>query len=471
MLSKNTMLRGKGEAVSKITTLLTDLDKTGDVPDKIVDRPGKFFREFYEAWYENGGLEGGKPRNSIRRMRNEWLVGDSAVPSLHPKLQGEVKLRRRDVDILTRLFLARWEYVGSRRKDDAVTPDGYLPFPSLNQDQLTNSISDGIFGQKGQEKKSTILLPTMKFANSENESAILDYMTFARDADVIVTVSPRKSILGPSAQEGMRIWWHLFEDFFLDEKIDDKIFVWVIDIGSRQVEDEGSFDEYYNAGLLALHFSAFANFGSALDQKQENAGPISRRLSLPDSGKRLERWRWLKEHAAVVVPTRGNKDIEKLYQDEDEPLKTIRLQHNRLNVEHVLPRTMPSIWSKPLEDLYKTRISDLAETTLSLAYKKLPSNQITIRYLAAADKNRLDSRSDDGETLSVTAIELPSPGIRYDEAYELISFACAYRLARDRNDPETKFAMAYLKLSGCEILRIDDYIRFFGIVESDQSKI
>ena len=46
------------------------------IADCITDAPGAFLWEFYKAWVENGGQDGGKNRNSIRRMREVWLTGD-----------------------------------------------------------------------------------------------------------------------------------------------------------------------------------------------------------------------------------------------------------------------------------------------------------------------------------------------------------------------------------------------------------
>jgi hypothetical protein len=180
----------------------------------------------------------------------------------------------------------------------------------------------------------------------------------------------------------------------------------------------------------------------------------------------LERWRWLKEHAAIVIQTRGHTEIEGIYDEEDEDLKSIRLQHDRLNIEHVLPRTVPSIWAKPLEELYKNRISDLAETTLSLSYKRISEIESNIRYLAGANKQKSsrDRLGVDDEVLSM--IELPSPGSRYDEAYDLVYFASAYRLSKDRSGLDGKSAMAFLKKSGFEILRVDDFMRIFARIEN-----
>ena len=304
--------RAKAESqedlIKKIGDLLTEIDRTGTVPDEVKERPGQFLRQLYEAWYENGGKAGGKPRNSIRRMRNEWLVKDKHVRSLHPKLTGQVKFDRHDGRTLIELFLSRWEYVGSRRKDDAVTADGYVPFASQDLDCLVEVLLSAFFGPAGHENSTTILFPSYEADDVEDDPVVqysaTSYKSLISQADAVITISSRRTVVGPSPAEGMRLWWHLIKSLTRDHETKDNLFIWVIDIGSRRVEDEGSFAEYLNAGSLALHFSTLARFSSEYDQVELNIGPMGRRLSMPDDRQRLSRWQWLKTHAAVVIRTR-----------------------------------------------------------------------------------------------------------------------------------------------------------------------
>ena len=452
----------------RISILLSKIDSSGEIPEEITDRPGEFLREFYEAWYVNGGLEGGKPRNSIRRMRNEWLVGDNFVRSLHPKLKGQVKIGRRDGQRLIDLFLSRWEYVGSLRKDEAVTSDGYVPFPSNNVSDLAINLVDTIFGLDS----AVILLPKLIIDEEpEDDSATLSvrsYKSLIQDSDALITVSSRRSVLGPSASEGMRLWWHLIDDLATNNAFKEKTFIWVIDIGSRQVEDEGSFADFYNAGLLAMHFSSFANFLSEHDQDKLGYGPVGRRLSLPNDERRMKRWQWLLNHGIVIIRARGHVELSQFYEEEDAASKGMRLQNIGIDSSHALPRTVPSAWASSLSGLYDKPIEDLADATISVAYKKEGWGKTDLRYSAATSKVKYisDFFDVDQEAWSVDIIELESPGSHNDEIYRLIYFASNYRLSRGTtSDRDCMLAASFLKSIGLEVVRIDDFMSIFGIME------
>ena len=94
----------------RVTAALEETDRTGRVPAFVRENPGQFLRDMYDVWHRQGGKEGGRWRNSIRKMRDEWLVGRNTVPSLHPKLMGRVKATRSDARALIDLFLTRWRY-------------------------------------------------------------------------------------------------------------------------------------------------------------------------------------------------------------------------------------------------------------------------------------------------------------------------------------------------------------------------
>ena len=467
--------------VDDVSTLLAKVE-LGEVPREVADQPGEFLRKFYSAWYENGGKVAGRPRNSIRRMRNEWLVGEARIRSLHPKLTGQVKLSRSDCHKLITLFLARWRYVGSRRKDDIVTEDGYIPFSNTGNDKITKILISAIFDHTEKEVDDRILLPTSKADEIESDAnaqkILKSFKPRIGESDALITVSSRKTVLGPSPTEGLRLLWHLLEDFSEDELFSNTLFIWIIDIGTRQVEDEGSFDDFYNAGSLALHFSAFANFNSAHDQQMPAAfGPIGKLLSKPDDKARLDRWRWLREHGVVVVRTRGHPEIESLYQEEDEIFSEIRLQKIDVNTEHVLPRIPPSNWVKKLHKLYGTAVHDLAEATLSILYKQElwhEKDHDLLYYahssLSQAAAKRIDIDVDDWLLDTET---MPSPGKNYDDAFRSVFLAAVRRLSNDHASvgDEATFAAAYLKDIGFQVVRIEDYIKIFGVVEAIDAPI
>ena len=151
--------QGIGEAekpsrVEKISTALIDIEENNSLADCITATPGAFLWEFYKAWVENGGQDGGKNRNSIRRMRDVWLTGEHEVKSLHPKLTGKIRITKDDATSLISLFLGRWKFVGVREGDWSLTPDGYARFPCQDCKKLTKRLADAMYPEVSEHARS-----------------------------------------------------------------------------------------------------------------------------------------------------------------------------------------------------------------------------------------------------------------------------------------------------------------------------
>jgi len=89
------------------------------------------------------------------------------------------------------------------------------------------------------------------------------------------------------------------------------------------------------------------------------------------------------------------------------------------------------------------------------------------KYFALSGDVRADKENNlrDIDNYSASILELPNPGHNYDTAVGVVHFASLYRLSRGEKGGEEALSMAYLKKLGFEILRVDDYVRIFGLVE------
>src|SRR5215470_1303865 len=76
------------------------------------DAPVEFVRELAQRWKEGGGYLSGKPRHSDRYLDDLLRWQGTPIRSLTPKLVGRTNLKAADADVLVRLFLSHWEYVG-----------------------------------------------------------------------------------------------------------------------------------------------------------------------------------------------------------------------------------------------------------------------------------------------------------------------------------------------------------------------
>ncbi|MGI9503309.1 MAG: hypothetical protein ACR2RE_09675, partial [Geminicoccaceae bacterium] len=229
----------------RITAALEETDRTGKSPSFIRENPGQFLREMYEVWHRQGGKEGGRWRNSIRKMRDEWLTGRNHVPSLHPKLMGRIKVTRSDARALIGLFLERWRYAEGGDSLSSVTRDGYAAFPVESQNRVRDALLQAVFPAKAKASAWPILMPprrTSTRAHSDDihvDAFIDDY----RRCDALVTFSRNRIVIDPTPPESMKNFFYLFNAFYEEDRIrgeSKSIFIWIVDLGRRLYEEDQS---------------------------------------------------------------------------------------------------------------------------------------------------------------------------------------------------------------------------------------
>src|SRR5215471_3741804 len=93
------------------------------------DAPVEFVRELAQRWKDRGGYLSGKPRHSDRYLDDLLRWQGTPIRSLTPKLVGRTNLKPADADVLIRLFLSHWDYVGDPNSGEitASTADVYQP--------------------------------------------------------------------------------------------------------------------------------------------------------------------------------------------------------------------------------------------------------------------------------------------------------------------------------------------------------
>jgi len=476
------MLNGKTENnAENISEILREIDITGKPPGSISERPGAFMRDFYEAFRENGGLAGGKPRNSIRQMRHVWLVDENIVRSLHPKLVGQVKLTRQDAGRLVDLFLSRWKFVGSRRKDPEVTSDGYLPFGSKDCHRLRALIVEALFPPESEQLSEGLLLPR------KSSSTVLEVPdsgdpehTIAKsfyEAATIITISRQNTVIGPNPQESMRTFWNFMNQIYNESQQDkksEKVLIWVLDIGRKIAEEESSYYEYYNCAFLSMLLHCFANFYSVRDQEDQLSGRLARKLRVPNKSRRQERWNWLASHGAIVLQNSEPEEIHNLYDEVDKNLREMRLNDIGVTHEHMLPSSTPLTWGRSLEKLYGKDGGDIAKATLAVFLQRQhePSDSAPpdLTYMAVKVATHTDPavavEIEDMEW-SIRGERLTSPGPEFDQAFEILDLAARHRLqmhqtSGDGDDSEGAIALAYAQRLGFEVLRVHDFMKIFS---------
>ncbi len=489
-------LRGSGEAsdgadasskpsrLEKITSALTAIEADGTVADCVVKTPGAFLWEFYKAWVENGGQDGGKNRNSIRRMRDVWLTGESEVKSLHPKLTGKVRISKDDAKSLISLFLTRWKFVGAKEGDWILTADGYASFPCQDREALCRRLADAMYPERSKQAQIGLILPaqsgeTDRIATNSNWDEIA---SLYKDLDAYITLSRHNSAIGPTASETIRLFWHFMNHLYESVGEKDTIFIWIVDIGGRQVEDENAWRDFFNFEMMKTQFRAFASFDSKtdLDDVDETSGDQAtaqrsgihdaflRSITIPEEGHREKRWNWLCERTVIVIQNLRLEEFEHLYADEDQQVSKIRLRDIGITAENILPSMIPSRWSqlRALRELYGRELTEISDATLTvllnLSGSDTGDHSGAVRYFAHA----LSPKLAEGTPLSSASIsqELTSPGAQYNEAMSLVYWAARHRLKKIRGDQEDAhaddwaIAAAYLVNQGFRVIRLPDFM-------------
>jgi hypothetical protein len=471
--------------IDRIVQALVQVEAQGELPDLIRTAPGEFLRDLYKAWVENGGRDGGKNRNSIRRMR-EWLATIREVKSLHPKLTGKVRLAKDDASALIELFLGRWQY-GATEADWAHTPDGYRPFPCEDCKALRDRLADALFPPGSVQAEAGLLLPTQadEALADDARSAWSEITSLYHEADAVITLSRHRSTLGATPAETLKGFWHLINHLYAEIGTKDVILIWIVDIGSRLAEDEEAWWEFVNFELVKAQFRAFATFDSITDEERAPAPhggsrrPLSpmhdaflRGLVIPEEDQRARRWRWLCERTVIIVQNLRQEEFASLYTDEDKVMEKLRLKDTGVTAEHILPSTLPHRWGrlKELRELYGSGLENIADATITVFYRMAGWGRLgaeepidDIRYYAHALVPEEARRNTFGWADTARSRLLNSPGPMYDEAIRIAYWAARYRLRRkaDRSLPRQDWAIAaaYLKTMRFQLLRLPDFLR------------
>ncbi len=477
----------KPSRVEKITAALTAIEADGSVAGCITETPGAFLWEFYKAWVENGGQDGGKNRNSIRRMREVWLIGEHEVKSLHPKLTGKVRISKDDARSLIALFLGRWKFSGIREGDWVLTPDGYAPFPCRDCKALCERLVDAMYPSRSGHAEIGILLPAQSTENRPvpgrtNWSNLLEQY---RHLDALIYLSRHNSTIGPTPSDTIRLFWEYMNELY--DNLGDKeiLFIWIVDIGARQAEEERSWKDFLNFEMMKTQFRAFASFDSEgdleettragdTDRPNERSGihdAFLRSLTIPEEGHREKRWKWLCQRSVVVIQNLRKEEFQHLYIEEDRDVEKLRLRDIGITAENILPSMMPNRWaqSRELQQLYGGDLTDISDATLTIHYNIKPKHGETtdssnIRYFAYG----LTPQLTNGASLNSVgrSIELDSPGQLYDEAMSLVYWAARHRLLKGKgSDKDRKYendwsiALAYLRNQGFRVIRLPEFMQ------------
>jgi len=389
---------------------------------------------------------------------------------------GRIKVTRSDARALVDLFLARWRYSEGGDALSSMTRDGYVGFPTADQRKLREHVLNNL--TKSAEGKAGIKLPDQmdeRDSVEETERRWVDVEKVVYECQALITLSRHKIAVGQSPAQTISAVWHMFNHLYEYDRLHDfpeRLLIWVIDLGGREVEQPDAFEEYLNAGILALQLASFNNFDTSKDDDALRRPASVPKLTITESIRRDDLWRWLVERTVIVAQNLRLEEINELYGDEEEHLGSIRLKDIGVTPEHVLPSTTPRAWGRELLHLYGKEIA-ASDATFTVSMREEPwilnGQPRTLRYFAHTQlpKARRQKLPSGMQAEWVTkSEELRSPGEKHDLAFRLVYLAARHRLGMNTSDaPDIGWeALAYLRKIRFSVLDLRSFLRsFLGI--------
>lgn len=454
-----------------VEELLQLVDHSNDIPYPISEKPGEFFRLLYEQWHNNGGKEAGRyDRNSFRKIETEWLIGNEAIKSLYPKLSGKVKLVEKDANLLIDLFLSRWRF-SPESTDSSSNRDGYIPFPCENRIGLRKKLVKALFSKCKSEKRQGLFLPSLEATRHPDSStqSISEFVySSCANSSALIVLSRQRTIIGPDpyiSQDLMRHFWNIFSFFHKSDQLNgknDRILIWVLDIGRRLVEDDSSFFKFYNVGLVTMQMIALANFDTMTAEIGIPTNDWDRLIIAPDPEDRRRRWHWFRERAAIVIQNLRPNEFKDFYTSDEKEIYSMETMRIGVTEDHILPSEVPATWLQRVRSFYGKRIKNLDQGTFGVLIQKSSKNErLNLSYLAHG--GALSGEAEEVAKRSMMTLDLPSPGRLYDDAMTMLYMASAYKLGRlgDKDREKGRIATAYLSKQGFEVFNVRDFIQIF----------
>jgi hypothetical protein len=415
------------------------------VPTSPADAPAEFVRELAHRWKERGGLVAGKPRHSDRYLDDLLRALGTPIRSLTPKLVGRTNLKPADADVLVRVFLSHWHYVGDQDSEEIAGTSAGL-YESLLSDwhieEVCKYVAERI-SDVGAEVRSGVESKAQSQSVPGQDTIDLIANEF-KDAAVLFSIGAGQIMLVPQPEGALLGFRDLFTRLWTIEQRDDRkrILIWTLDLGRQDFDDLESRLRFMNVQGLLTRFKALKLFPENVTE---------------------DRWNWLRSRTVIVLhDTRS-------VQPEVPRLPTF-------DPNHVLFSAIPPRWagSREFLDLYgHERLQDtvytifLRELAATETVAKMPSHapeSYTLRYFGHALL-----KSDDKEERELRGLRLNAPGRSYVEALGTVFVAAAQLLGLqtvpqelliDEMKIDSAHAIEKLRHHGFLLLRLDDFMHF-----------
>jgi hypothetical protein len=405
------------------------------------DAPGQFVINLAHRWKERGGLVAGKPRHSDRYLDDLLRGQGTPIKSLTPKLVGRTHIKPADADVLVRLFLSHWDYIGDPRSGEIVARSADLYKPLLSDAEI-----EGVCGYVAER-----LSRVGSESKSEVEAAT-DLSAVGRDTFDLIATEFQKSTAFFTAGAGQTMlvvrpelvligFRNLMTRLWRIDEADGqkRVLIWTLDLGRQDFEDPESRMRFMNVEAVISRFKALKRF-------KENVTEA--------------RWNWLQSRAIVVLHDTRSGPPEVPWLPAFDP-------------HHVLFSAIPPRWAGSREFIALYGSDRVHQTNYSIFLSR--SAESSSKASALLDRYELRYfghamlESDEKGERYIRGLELNAPGRSYVEALGTVFMAATHilglrstplELSIDGMRIDSAHAIEKLRHHGFLLLRLDEFLKF-----------
>ena len=412
-----------------------------------IEAPAEFVRELAQRWKENGGFVAGKPRHSDRYLDDLLRALGTPIRSLTPKLVGRTNLKAADADVLVRLFLSHWDYIGDPHSGEigARSVDLYKPLLSASEiEGVCSYVAERISAVGVEARSEGESITTSALPGQDTLDLLANEF---KQAAAFFQVGGGQTVLFAQAEKALAGFREVMNRLWAVHKADarERILIWTVDLGRQDFEDPESLTRFMNVQALISRFKALKLFKESVTEA---------------------RWNWLQSRTVIVL----------------HDTLSVRPEVPRLpafDPHHVLFSAIPPKWAGSPEflELYgherlqqtnytiflRSAAEEFPEATKRSDNISSPEHQsYALRYFG----NTLLRSGEKGEQ-EMRGIELKAPGRSYVEALGTTYLAAAQMLGL-RSTPTELFidgmkidsmhATEKLRHHGFRLHRLDEFL-------------
>ena len=427
---------------------LERLSQTVDISEFDED-PEVFVRNLHVRWKHNIGDAGkyqGKWLHSDSYLLNILVDQNKEIKSLVPKLGGRTRIQPEDGRRFVEIFLKYWRYIGDIDKFDKkefaqeALSVRYEPF---FEDHLIKAVSDQTKMNLTQRPVRTEKAGDIRRTSFEGENTASLIARVYSEALALITVSTQQTLIVANQRLALLGFRDLVDKLWeIDKSLKVGIpcpLIWILDLGIRNIEDSEARLRFLNVEALASRFKALRLFD---DPHNKDA-----------------RWKWLKSKAVIILrDPNPNGSIEPL-----------QVRPPTFNEDHMLLHTLPPSWATnpSFHKLYGEKFERLSQRNYSVFATRRESESLSevdfaLRFFGHAQP---ESGKGSEEEHQARGLELPSPDLKYEDAFKAVYAAAVHKLGLDNSElsligvdgSEAAEQLSHLRF---RILNIDEFMRY-----------